>query len=417
MVFLWIGGVVLLGSLSVSALVVAPDGLRQLCVGFLLEKFPHHTAQSFVTTVDSVYGISQFHSIAALALVVTGLYLRSIQKKKLNKLETTRLVTVSIGLFLLVFIPRSYQLGVDASIYYHMPDTMQYVQGVGGTYFSPLPESVVQEKLQAVHGNVDRTEVRSVLRSLGLASYNLYDGIESADLYDRIASKRMARLLAAIGSQRPSVTSDREIASRGESVNQKLSTIGMHRYVFDILNIQHVISGWPLQKLGFKKAFTEDASSYGIPVSVFHNETARPFAYFAKEVVYQEVDADAAEAFILGESWPSDRTLIECDGCSGERTHTADGSIDVLIREPRYTVIKAEVEEFQWLVISQNFLPGWRLVVNGVESTPALAHGTFVAISVGEGVHEIDLQFSFGKLLEDSVASIFYGRGSIWGGK
>ena len=83
-------------------------------------------------------------------------------------------------------------------------------------------------------------------------------------------------------------------------------------------------------------------------------------------------------------------------------------------RSATQLVLGTSSEVEQWVIVAQNYLPGWKVTVDGREPKPALAESIFFAIPVPPGNHTVKLQFSLFTLLRDSLALLFHPEESIW---
>ncbi len=325
---------------------------------------------------------------------------------------------------LVVIFPAQLRAGKNISIYATPTGVQQFLEREGGLSLSFLPGSAMRSSLQTGTYKASLREIRRAELSYLPANMTLLRMSPSADYYDRLGSKRMGRLLALVGADRPSVAPEETLAMQPLNIGQKMEELRKRRYILDILNVRHVISGWPLEAVGFAKEFTEEVTDGRIPVSVYGNPSARPFAYFAKRVAFMEPDAEEAYRMLKNRTWNAEQTLIECSECVGEKSFTANGTITITRQRPTFLEVQTVSPAPQWFVLSQNYLPGWRMQVDGTTIEPGLpteagakvglAMSTFAAVPLPAGEHTVTLSFALMNLLQDSWSIAVRGNLGIW---
>ncbi len=104
---------------------------------------------------------------------------------------------------------------------------------------------------------------------------------------------------------------------------------------------------------------------------------------------------------LLHGAWPGRRSLLECAACD-QTQPTGSGTVRVLTQRPTDIELHAESKTDQWLIVSSNNLPGWRVTVDQQPAAPVMANGAFFGIRVPAGAHDVSLRFTYRALLEDS---------------
>lgn len=373
-------------------------------------------ADYVASIIAKTYGIGNMTLLlpaAALILAGTMLHPKIWDRIAMAKRQAI-LATFAALTLLIVIFPTQLQASKDISIYAAPTGVQQFLEQKGGLSLSFLPGSAMRAALQTGTYKASLPEIRRAELSYFPANMNLFRLSPSADYYDRLASKRMGRLLALVGADRPSIAPEETLAMQPSGIEQKIQELRRRRYILDLLNVRHIVSGWPLETVGFAKEFTEEVTDGRIPVSVYGNPSARPFAYFVKYAELMEPSAEEAYARLRDRAWKADETLIECQGCSGRRSFTAKGTIEILRRSPTSLEARTSSSSPQWLVLSQNFLPGWHLHIDGSPAEAALAHGSFAAAFLPAGNHTVALSFTLRKLFEDSWSLVVQKNRSIW---
>ncbi|MBI1934768.1 hypothetical protein HYS30_03835 [Candidatus Peregrinibacteria bacterium] len=363
--------------------------------------------------------------LPAISLILAGMVLhpRAWNLLAVTKRQTTFAALAALSLLVVIF-PAQLQAGKNSSTYATPTGVQQFLEQKGGLSLSFLPGSAMRSSLQMGAYKASLQEIQRAELSFLPANMNLFSMLPTADYYDRLGSKRMGRLLALVGTDRPSVAPEETLAMRPLNIEQKMEELRKRRYILDILNVRHIISGWPLEAVGFAKEFTEEVTDGRIPVSVYGNPSARPFAYFAKRVEFMEPDAEKAYSMLKNRTWNAEQTLIECTGCAGKKSFTTEGTIEITQQRPTFLEVQTFSSSPQWLVLSQNYLPGWKAQIDGKTIEPGLptetgakvglAMSTFAAVPLPAGEHTITLTFSLKDLLTDSWSLVLRRDLGIW---
>lgn len=369
-----------------------------------------------VSVIAKNYGIWNIPLLPpAVALILAGILLHPIVWNRIARTKRQVILAASAAFTLLIVIfPTQLQISKPVLTYTTPTGIQQFLAREGGLFLSFVPSSAMRELFQTGDYKASLPEIQRAGLSYLPANMNLFQILPSAAYYDRLSSKRMGRLLALVGVDRPSVAPEETLAMQPLSTEEKMQELRKRRYILDILNVRHVISGWPIETVGFTQEFTEEVTDGRIPVSVYGNPSARPFAYFVKNAELMEPDAEEAYVRLRDRAWRADEALIECFGCSGRQSFTTKGTIDILKRTPIALEVQTTSSTQQWLVLSQNFLPGWRIRIDGILTEPGLAHSTFAAAFLPAGEHTVTLSFTLRHLLEDSWSLVLRHNLGIW---
>jgi len=225
---------------------------------------------------------------------------------------------------------------------------------------------------------------------------NILYGLSSADYYDNLLSRRMGRLVTWAGSDQTTAIRDVQFATLPIPAVQKIAMLADRADILSLLNIRYIVTAWTLPE-PFKKVFEESIPPYGIPMRIYENSGARPYAYFADALDVMPVDEKAAFDRLTSKKWPSMKTLLECDhGCPSP----VDGKGSVTVTRPSSIHISVQTQNKtpQLLVISENNLLGWMVTVDGKEVTPWIANSVFFGIPLNAGTHHVELRFSYWRM-------------------
>ena len=287
--------------------------------------------------------------------------------------------------------------------------------------FSPASEQI-HDRIVSANNSIWTKDLRDVLTTLNTQlltpNINIHLNLPSAGLYEPMTPKRVGYLLAAIGSTKTRVPKNIRLTHSSEE--EMLSLLKKRQYLLNSLSISHILSSAPFPSdamtLLAKYPIYVDLPGLNIDFMryIYANIDARLPVYLAPHVVLQEPSLDTLYPHLTAEPPLSDRTFVECPACSGTFTSNASGTVTFLEHSPIRTILQTQSLGDQWLIVAQNYLPGWKVTVDDQEIQPALAQGMFFAIPVPPSNHTIALRFSLPTLLRDSLALLRAPEKSIW---
>lgn len=270
---------------------------------------------------------------------------------------------------------------------------------------SPVGEGRVMPLLPAFADFLERTSVRGddpeerLAAQLGLLVPNTHAllGVRSVDFYQPLQPTRMARLLAAVGSDSAPAPPQERLALAGGSLEERLTTIVGRMALLNMLGVGHVASAWPLPS-PFRLA-AEVLPADGLqPVRLYAVPGARPLAYIEPRPEVREPNEERAVALLREGAVRG--SLIECGACAAQ---SGGGRVRVTSSGALRLGLEAVMEADGWLVVNHPRLPGWRVTVDGAEVPTAIANGIFFGIPLSQGNHEVRLAVTFTSLWQDSL--------------
>ncbi len=248
-----------------------------------------------------------------------------------------------------------------------------------------------------------RTEQTIAFQMTMLApNRNLWYGIPSIDSFDNFMSRRMGKLLAWVGSESTQASGDIALAKQPLLPEEKIEEILKRKDILDLLNTKTLLSLWPLEHPELTLREEVAITEHRLPLYIYENETARPFAYFADDVVIMSPDEEKAFEILRRMEWPNTRTLIECTHCAPSSV-SGQGSITVIEQQPTAITLQTQSDATEWLIVSVNNLPGWDVSIDNERVQPSLAATTFFAIPIDMGTHTVQMRFSLRTLFRASV--------------
>jgi len=150
-----------------------------------------------------------------------------------------------------------------------------------------------------------------------------------------------------------------------------------------------------MEKAGFTLAFREDSES----IAFFENKDAMQRAFAVTSFRRAATPEEAISLISSKEFNPSIEVIIEGELPEGFQTNPDPNGktpdLKIVSYGPTSVEIKADMAGAQgFLVLTDNFYPGWRAIVDGEETPIYPANSTFRALALGKGVHTIKFEYA-----------------------
>lgn len=238
----------------------------------------------------------------------------------------------------------------------------------------------------------ERAGTQVMVRS-GVYNMHLYGDMSSVDGYDQFLPHSTLQALERIGS---------ELAAGGVQ-NYGVSTPEERRDLFlenlrvlGLMGGKYVISGIPLVHPDLRLLSTTLLTKYEIPLYVYEYAYPLPRFYIAR----QTINFPHTSFSELGDQVPTlFKTYLDCADCA---VPSGAGAFKVLRQENGLYEFKVTLQAPQYLVLSESYLPGWRVELDGTPAKIVRANGLYMAIFVPGGEHTVWFEYR-GMLDELSV--------------
>lgn len=250
----------------------------------------------------------------------------------------------------------------------------------------------------AFTGNETRNDILRLSQDLFLPNINTAYRIPSAEYLDEIRSQRMTRILGVF------------------KVIAVTDPAAFHNYLplLDFLGVKFVVTPVELpESPQFKKSFS---SASEVPVMVYENDNARNMVYFASSIKTISEDAEVAFQAMIGNNKQRsvvslgvrNAVLVECPvQCPKDITRIGGGgSLKVRVRTNTEFSFQTETQFPEFIVFSQNNLPGWKAYVDGEEVPIYTVGSVYMGVSVPKGVHEIEFRFTYRAIIDEFIKDI-----------
>jgi hypothetical protein len=276
-------------------------------------------------------------------------FLKRFNPQRLGTIGFTQIAILIILLnFISVFM--FYHPMISKDVVLRQSSTVQFLREHPGRYFTFLPGFTEYSKLTVPYGE-DPTASFIFQSELLPPNLNLFYGLESADYYNSIMSRSMSQLLALIGSDRAHGRD--KLADLNIPPKEKVKIFEKRKPIVDFLGIKYIISAFPLDEQKFPKVFETSIPPYNISLAIYENREAKPLIYF----------------------------------------ENGKGDIDLIKRGNNFIDLRVETEKEQFLIFSQNHLPGWRAYLDGKVIKIDDFNDVYIAVLIPAGEHQVYFEY------------------------
>lgn len=307
-----------------------------------------------------------------------------------------------------IFVFWGARMSTSSKILDRMPETVSFLKERGpGKTFSVFWREVLEENL-----TVDMSLASDWLlfgQAALLPNNSIRYGIESADYFDELLPRRMARILSYLYSSRlgGGLSGDAKL-----TMEERMRFFGKRRNLLNFLSIKYVLTPHEFPENSyFKKIYAGHVSSKNIPLYIYENSGARPKFYFAESIEIILEDEEAAfeklKTIPEGGRW----VFVECGRgvkvgpCAEGPALNADGQgrIEVKIKKNALSILTTKSEKSQLLVFSENNIPAgwWKAYVDGNETPIYTVGSVYMGVMVPEGEHEIRFELTYRAIIEE----------------
>lgn len=347
----------------------------------------HQIIEKMFKDFFAVFNLLNPALIVSLTFIFISVWMLKLFFK--NKISSLRLLWMSalVVALNLMFVYAPWHQSIAVSTFKRKSAVVEFLENHPGKYFSLMPGFTEYLKLTSPY-NPNSEEIFKYLSETLPPNFNLLYNLEAADYYDSLMAANMAKYLAVIGSDR--ATAGERLVDLDISLAEKLKLFQDRKKILDFLGIRYIISGFKLDDKIFNRVFESEILPYDIPVYIYENKEARPLAYLTNNVKVENLDNDKIiQAVIAG-----DEDRINCGSKMFFNTTSSNQSRAELAEHKNCSVvIKTNSDGNEWLIVSQNNLPGWTAKVDGNPAKLCTLNSVFMAVPVSAGEHEVELKY------------------------
>jgi hypothetical protein len=305
---------------------------------------------------------------------------------------------------------------ISRRLYQEDPPGAAFLRENPGRIFWVFPDDFDNDFYYAV--NLPQPKDVYTERVYNWKTYNpnsyLVHGVENLEGYDPILNVEMGRFMALLGAGREL----RSSSTLGEQKLDKLNVTSLARLqilkermpLADFLGIRYLISGYDLKNLGFEvsAAATEEfkfmtTSKFVPSLTIFENLNAKPPVYFSAVSGFTHNSQTAYELFKAG---GFRGIFVECRDCADDFS-SYSGEAAIIKRESGLVDAETTSESNQFLVFSQNFLPGWKAFIDGRETPLYKVNSVFMGTFVPAGKHRVSFEYRYWDLFRTFFKNVF----------
>lgn len=184
---------------------------------------------------------------------------------------------------------------------------------------------------------------------------------------------------------------------------------------FDLLNVRYVMTHTDTPLAGYERLATAEG------VAVYENKNALPRAFFVDRPIEVTSHTDALAA-MRDESFDArHEVVIERSGAAPANTQTlsaTNAAANIIEDQRNRVVIETTNTAEAWLVLCDNFYPGWRASIDGLATEIVQANVTMRAVKVPAGRHVVSFVFAPGvfrvSLVVSLAAALLLGVGLVF---
>ncbi|MFH0805603.1 MAG: YfhO family protein [Patescibacteria group bacterium] len=359
----------------------------------------HRVIDGIFTEISQLFNILNPNVFLPIVFIFISYFVISYfnKNKEKNKYFFQMVVLVIFLNFLSVFI--FYHQSISSRYFNQQPETVSFLKEQiqqqevieSGRIFSFLPGFSEYIKLTIPYQS-DINKSFIFQSEIIAPNINILYGIESVDYYDNLMSRPMSRVLALIGSDR--ATTGDKLSDSNITIEQKVKKLSERKKILDFLGVRYIISVFPLDKEIFLEVFRANIPPYNIPVSIYENKQARSLFYLADKVKTIKPSEEKAYQKLLEESLEGKNIFIECLDCPEELNVNGNGEIILKKRENNFIELEIQSDSIQWLVFSENYLPGWRAYLDDKETKIYRVNSVYIGVLVPDGEHRILFKYN-----------------------
>ncbi len=259
-------------------------------------------------------------------------------------------------------------------------------------------------------------------------NYQNLDGIENLEANEPLLNTSMARLMALLGTRQLANTGGEEKLDKtyeviteltGEtkieegqellgvvytdiSVMEKFRVLKERIPLINFLGIKYLLAAYNLEEekipgfipVSYIELYIMGKDKPSMPMIIYDNPYAKPIAYFSKVSGYKTDPEVIHRAFKDG---GFKDIFVECSDCPTKK-FTTQGKIGLAKKENGRVELLTESPAEQFLVFTQNYLPGWRAYIDGKEVEIYKVNTVFPGVFVPTGKHKVEFVYDYWSL-------------------
>jgi len=273
---------------------------------------------------------------------------------------------------------------VPESLITHSNPTVEFLKNEASLYRT-FSLSYVTSQSSFLHlFNVNFERLYQVFQEELRPNLNMYYHIASVDEYTEILNKKFYHIFYPV-----------QTSFESEKLSPEARTY--RDKILNLLNVKYIISPFAIKESDFR-LIREG------PMKIYENPGCMPRAFFVEKLQLVENEAEVLRSMNQPSFDPQNMVYIskqEVRKLRGEFTPPSDsknsesfrGSVRFIDYQTNSISLKAQLNKARFLVISDNYFPGWRAYVDGLERPLLRVDYTLRGLLLDAGEHDISLVY------------------------
>ncbi len=176
--------------------------------------------------------------------------------------------------------------------------------------------------------------------------------------------------------------------------------------LLSFLGIRYVLSAFNLEEFSVelprRARWALNIMGQGLPpmpITIYEIPSPRPLAYFTKISGFRENSDLAYQAFKAG---GFKDIFVECSDCDNKE-FSGEGKAEIILEENGRVVVNTSLATDEFMIFTQNYLPGWRAFIDGQETEIYKVNSVFPGIFVPRGEHKVEFVYDYWSLFKPSL--------------
>ncbi len=264
-----------------------------------------------------------------------------------------------------------------------------------------LPENTMSVFYYSLLNQAPPDDIRSVSASeidTLKPNINLWYGLQSIEFLDPLLPRNMGRFMALLGSRQLGEYGEKKLHKFNVPEMEKILMLKDREGLLNFLGVRYLLSAFNLSAAGFNfpvvgvMSIPElTAGNHQLSFGIYENPNAKRMAYFSPITKFVKDDEEGYQSFKAADFHGVFVTCAEC----AQKIVRSDGAVKINSQKNSGVAVSTNSSGQQFLVFSQNFLPGWKALIDGKETPMYRVNSVFGGIFVPEGKHEIKFEFRY----------------------
>ena len=231
----------------------------------------------------------------------------------------------------------------------------------------------------------DTNTATDLAHFLAVPNVNQYVGISLIDGYEPFITRDLLAVTA--GTLASTYTSQDVLV--GMTFDDRKNMFLSRLDIIGMMGGKYVMMGTEVNHPDLVLLGTIRASAYETPSYIYENKLAWPRVYLATQT--ESFPHASVIELVEDHKTFESITYLDCDACS--RSGSAESNVVIQKLGNGYFEIIVDAWADEWLIISENFLPGWVASIDGEVVVPTRANGMYMALPIRSGSHRVILQY------------------------